>query len=223
MKAALAYLRRPMVVGEFMDSLVDLLACEQAMPPAERVFDLNVIRHKCPPYPNLGRRKLVRQFLKNCPTAEVLVIVDDDAGFEPWQPGALAALVSPSRPVVQALYFSYDEDQGGVRPIVLKRQPDGILGTIWHYEPNALQVVDSIGTHAVAIHRSALEEWRAKHGDTWFDYGTRANGDFALEDEAFAARMQELGHTLYVHTGIHVQHWKLAPKGQQDYVVPKRQ
>ena len=220
MKAAFAYLRRAMVVGEFMDSLVDLLAYEQALPAAERVFDLRVIRHKSPPYPNLGRRKLVRKFLAECPDAEVLVIVDDDAQFEPWQPGALASLVSEARPVVQALYFSYDEAQGGVRPIVLKRKPDGSLGTIWHYEPNTMKPVDSIGTHFVAIHRTALEDWRRLRGETWFDYGTRPNGDFALEDEAFAVRMLELGHPLYVHTGIHVQHWKLGPKGQQDYVVP---
>jgi len=217
MKAALAYLCRPMVPRKFMDSLVDLGAYEATLPPADRVFDQRILRLQFPPYPAQGRRQLVREFLRLLPPdVDRLLMVDDDQRFDPWQPATLVGLLGPATPVVSGLYFAYDEDKRAVRPIILRGDHATGCKTVWRYAAGMVEV-DTVGMGFCGIWRPALEEWRAAHGDTWFDHRARANGDAMIEDAAFCARMQSLGKKLYVQTNLRIGHVKLVEVGESDY------
>jgi hypothetical protein len=222
-KAALAYLRRAMVPGKFLEAMEDFLIYEQLLPPEERVVAGRLIRKEHPPYPNTGRNKLVKVFLDTMPAdVDRLIMVDDDNVFKSWQPSAVAALVDAvHHPIVSGLYFAFDAEQWKLRPLVMRRRPDGGYEYVWRY-PEGMVEVDAIGMGFCCIHRSALEEWRASHGDTWFDFGQRPSGAFALEDESFCGRMQSIGKTIHVHTNLRIGHMKMAEIGEPRYVVPAK-
>lgn len=215
LQAALAYLHRAMVPSRFADSLVDLVACEAALPAAERLIDGRILRKFSPPYPNLGRNELVRAFLELPREVDRLVFVDDDNTWEPWQLRALCELATPERPVVSALYFAYDDQRGNPRPILLRRTPGGGMGTTWTWD-GGLMEVDVVGMGCCAIHRSVLEAQRG----CWFDYATGPGGEFLIEDRAFCERVQQLGKPIFVHTGIESGHCKLATIGSRQYRLP---
>lgn len=231
MKAAVYYLRRPMGPTGFGEAclalaVADLLPTKQH-PQGRRVIEDRWTSLNWPPYPNTGRNKLVAHFLDQLPVPpDIFCSLDDDMDFEPWQFYALCELIHPlDRPIVSGLYFAHNgEERGRARPLILRRDPgappEAKPKTVWRYRPDSLEASDTVGMGFCAIHRRVLEQWRAAHGDTWFDYtgtGAASPGGFGIEDSAFCARMRSLGHPIYVHTGLKVGHLKVKRIGAADH------
>jgi hypothetical protein len=206
MKAAIGYIHPPFVVARFMRSVLELLAADAGV---EKVFENRVIAVPSSPYLNLGRNQVAAAFLDRYPPeVEILLSLDTDQSFRPSQARRLIALVNDRRPLVSGLYYAQTENLR--YPIVLRRSQinDG-FDIVGDFAENSLEEVDLVGMGFCAIHRSLLEQWRIAHGDTWFDFGKRPSGKFMAEDEAFCREVQQLGHKIYVHTGLVVGHYKL--------------
>jgi hypothetical protein len=220
-KAAICYLRRSIGPTGFGESIRDFAVADflpsKRHPQGRRLVEDRWVSLQWPPYPNTGRTHLTRHCLDKIPAAEIIFSLDDDMEFEPWQAYAIADLIDPvKRPIISALYFAHNgEERGKARPLIA-READG--GTIWDYRPDTLELSDVVGMGFCAIHVSALKEWRALHGDTWFDYqGTGLVEGFQIEDTCFCSRMRSLGKPIYVHTGVEVGHLKTKRIGAEDY------
>jgi hypothetical protein len=213
MKIAILYLCRPYIVKEFSDAMEDLLAVDRE---GRNLIQGRVLRQKCPPYPNLYRNQLTMEAFRRWPDLKLVVWLDDDESFTPEDFYKLVDLVDyDTRPIVSGLYFAVGHD-GKVRPLVASRRPDGEgFATIWQYPRNALVQVGNVGMGFCAIHARCLVQWAEKHGPTWFDYSRTPKGRFMIEESSFSVRMGDAGHTLWVHTGIIVKHWKTIPIDQR--------
>ena len=223
MKAAVLYMRRAMGPTKFGDCVRDL-AVADFMPTKKHPQGPRMIENRwqslCDMYVNLGRNALVRHFLDSL-KADLFFSLDDDSDFLPWQFYETVSHVDPVlRPIVSGLYFAHNgEERARARPLVLRKNEAGKMKTIWNYRPNTLEPVDSVGMGFCAIHRRVLEEWRAKHGDTWFNFtGTGLSDGFRIEDASFAQRMQSIGAKSFVHTGVTVGHLKIKVVGEADYL-----
>ena len=166
-----------------------------------------VLGHGVPPYLNLGRNAVIKQFLDEYPRdVRALLSLDSDNTFKPEQAYEVLSHLSPERPVVSGLYFAWNAEKFMPRPLIIQNGK-----TLWDYPENSLEWSDSCGMGFCAIHRDWLEEWRAKHGDTWFDFrgtGKSSPGGFAIEDRAFCERVWQTGRKVHVHTGILIGHDK---------------
>lgn len=215
MKAVVCYLRRSLGPTGFGESVRDLAVYD--FMSGRRMIEDRWVPLQWPPYPNTGRARLIRHCLDRLPEAEIIFSLDDDQEFEPWQFYAIAdAVDAERRPIVSGLYFAHNgEEMGRPRPLIA-RAADG--GTIWDYRPGQLEPSDVVGMGFCAMHRTALLDWRAAHGDTWFDYtGTGLADGFRLEDSSFCTRMRSIGKGIFVHTGVEIGHLKVKRIGAHDY------
>lgn len=157
-------------------------------------------------------------------TADWLLFVDADAGFEPDVAERLMEAADPvERPVVGALAF-----------MVSKRRPDGKGGFVWNPAPtlykwghvspdgskkdgffpiydyldNTVMRVAATGCHTLLIHRTVLEKLRAAEGsDDWFSRRVLFSDQGLMgEDFSFCARLARLQIPLHVHTGVKTTH-----------------
>jgi hypothetical protein len=222
MQAAICYLRRSVGPTKFGRCCLALCIEDHA---GRRLFEERWFDLAWPPYPNTGRNELMRQMQEQLPPeVEIFVWLDDDMAFEPHEVYAIVDCVDPvERPIVSALYYSRNEEERGrARPVILRRNAQGIMRAVWEYVPGELVPVDAVGMGLCAIHRSKLNEWQAAHGATWFDYmgtGKESPGGFSLEDSAFSKRMQGLGASLWVHTGVKPRHLKTVEIGETQYLA----
>lgn len=225
MKVVVCYLRRSMGPTGFGESIRNLAVADfmpsKAHPQGRRLIEDRWVPLLWPPYPNTGRTHLMRHCLDQVPEAEIIFSLDDDMEFEPWQFYAVVDLIDPVKsPIVSGLYFAHNGDERGkARPLIARAADDG---TIWDYQPDALEPSDIVGMGFCAMHRSALHDWRAKHGDTWFDYqGHGLTDGFRIEDSMFSERMRSIGKPIYVHTGLEIGHLKVKRIGAEDYRMRK--
>lgn len=205
---AAGYIRGHQVAGEFMESL---LAAQLHDQHVWNMLKGRIIPTPCPHYFNLGRNQLTAAFCDQYGNeCDVFVSLDTDHAFLPAQLWEIAALVDPvERPIVSALYHACDDNGRQVRPIILRRQPDESLKTVWDFPPNQLVECDVVGMGFCAISAPWLLRMRASIGDHWYDFEENARGDFMAEDDAFCFRMQQyLGAKIFVHTGIQIGHMK---------------
>lgn len=205
----MGYIRGHQVAGRFMESLLTTALWDIGN---WNVIQGRIIPQHCAHYLNVGRNALAKRFCNRfAAEAEVFVSLDTDHGFTPQQVMQLVAMVDPvSRPVVSGLYYACDDLGEQVRPVVLRRKPDGSLETFWDYQPNDMLEVDVVGMGFCAIHRDVLLKMREFAGDRWYDFDETEHGDFMPEDNAFCQRVTDyLGHKIYVHTGIEVSHVKV--------------
>lgn len=214
---AIGYIHRPEVTGNFNVSLLSLVAADLTL--EKPVFAARVLDHLAPPYLNLARNALIAHLLEAFPAeqAQVFLLLDADHKFRADQAHQLVRLVHDvERPVVSALYFSWDPDKYLAKPVLLKEGK-----TIWNYPASDLVEVDSCGMGFTAISRKWCEDWKAAHGPTWFDFrGTGAAGaGFAIEDRAFCERVRSTGGKIYVHTGIKIGHDKLVEVNETLYAA----
>jgi len=222
MKAAICYLRRSSGPTKFGRCCLALAIADFS---GRRLFEERWFDLGWPPYPNTGRNELWRQMQQALPPeVEVFVWLDDDMAYEPHEVYALVDCVDPhERPVVSALYFSRNEEERGrARPVILRRNEQGIMRAVWEYPPGELLEVDAVGMGLCAIHRRLVNQWQATHGDTWFDYigtGKHSPGGFSLEDSAWSKRVQEMGGRLWLHTGIRPRHLKTVEIGETQYLA----
>lgn len=118
-KAAIAYIHRPEVTAGFNVSLVQLVAADLLLPAP--VFEARILDHGAPPYLNLARNAVVKQFLDEFPAEiEILFFLDSDQRWESENAYQIVNLIDPiERPVVCALYFAWDAQKYMPRPLVL--------------------------------------------------------------------------------------------------------
>jgi hypothetical protein len=175
-----------------------------------------------------GRNKLA-SIICDQSEAEWLFMVDSDMGFGEDTVDALIAVADPvDRPVVGALYFTLGDD--GPAPFYGRRfwctpaiyrwrnnephQPD--LVPHYSYTRNDVTRCDATGAGCLLIHRSVLEQMRAKFGDEWFDPIKISDKTYG-EDLSFCFRLLLLGVPLFVHTGIKTTHDKGGVFLDEDY------
>lgn len=213
-KAAIAYLHSPQVTAGFHSSLMQLVAADLVQPAP--VFGARVLGHGAPPYLNLGRNAVIKQFLDEYPRdVRALLSLDSDNTFTPDQAYELLSHLSPERPVVSGLYFAWNAEKFMPRPILQQYGK-----TLCDYPENSLEWSDHCGMGFCALDRGWLEDWRAAHGDTWFDFrgtGKTSTGGFAIEDRAFCERVWQTGKKVFVHTGIKIGHEKQVNVGEKLY------
>lgn len=164
--------------------------------------------------------------------AEWLLWCDTDMGFEPDLLERLLAAADPvEAPVVGALCFA-----------MMETGPDGFNGQRFRIVPTMYMlgttaeghgsfcfygpypsdtVVQVAGTGAacVLIHRSALEQIRARWGDVWFDQVADSRNSVVGEDLSFCLRLQALNVPIFVHTGVQTSHHRQVWITETDYEV----
>jgi len=218
---ALGYIRGNEVTSRFMESLLSVLFLDKHY--GSRI-DNRVFAAPCSHYLNLGRNALIRQFLADPESGEVIVLIDTDQTFMPGQVHLLADCVDElDRPIVSGLYYAADDLGRHVRPVLGDIDSQGKARTAWgkaELTP-CLVEVDEVGMGFCAIHRSVFLEMREHIGEHWFDFDEREDGEFMLEDAAFCRRAKlHLGKKISVHTGIKVGHIK--PIEVREWHVTKR-
>ena len=168
--------------------------------------------------PNLStaRNQVTRQFLDE-QTAPWLFLADSDMWFEADTVDRLIAAADPvERPVVGALCYSQNNDNGGGEPYAtmyeLTQGPEGELAFVRYakWPEDTLVQVAATGAAALLVHRGVLERVEKAAGDRaapWFREsvtGTALMG----EDLTFCLRCAATGIPVHVHTGVRVGHMK---------------
>jgi hypothetical protein len=179
-----------------------------------------------------GRNLAVAHFLDNTPH-EWLFWVDTDMGFEPTALDRLMEAADPdTRPVVGGLCFAAKLAAGDgyngfrLRPLPtifgLAKDTEGHIGFVNRsvYPRDSLVQVAGTGSAFILIHRTVLEDIRAKHGDEWYSPISYENGKPISEDLSFCWRVGDLGKPMFVHTGVKTTHHKAVWVGEDDYAMP---
>ncbi len=166
-----------------------------------------------------GRNEIVTQFL-DATECEWLFMVDSDMGFAADTVDRLVNAADPKdRPVVGGLCFGLRREKPGefygqkyvVVPTCYEYvDTDAEVGfrSIIDYPRDTLFPVGGTGAACLMIHRSALEDLRAKFGDKWFDHITHPGGTTFSEDLSFCIRLAAADIPLYVDTSIRTTHDK---------------
>lgn len=172
------------------------------------------------------------KYLLDESTAEWLLFIDSDMGFQPDALELLLAAADPQeRPVIGALCFGLRKDakdglggwEGVAFPTIFdwKQIPDQPRpGFVQRYDfpMNTVTQVAATGAAFLLIHRSALEAVRQVAGDTWFERAkTHPEDDLMGEDISFCARLGHLGIPVFVHTGVETNHLKTIHITQKYY------
>lgn len=157
-----------------------------------------------------------------------LWMTDNDMGFAPDTLSRLADTADPvERPVVAAWYLTLIETgSDGMGGWKTRQQPamyrwgrirsTGGMGFVDYPDPpaNELVQVEGAGTGCMLIHRSVLEKIRADSGDEWFTCMRYEDGRRITEDLSFCVRLNKIGMSPWVHTGIKATHHNLMWLGQ---------
>lgn len=180
-----------------------------------------------------GRNLAVKHFLDET-THEWLFWVDTDMGFQSDSLDRLmVAADSAERPVVAGLCFAFKQMQpdgyGGFRmaplPTLfsLARDKAGVIGFVNRtvYPENSLVQVAGTGSAFILIHRSVLEDVRAKHGDEWYSLISYEDGRSMSEDLSFCWRVGDVARPVLVHTGVKTTHHKMLWVSDLDYQQPE--
>jgi hypothetical protein len=170
-----------------------------------------------------GRNEIVAAMLDKS-KAEWLWMVDSDMGFAPPTPYELVASAeSAGAKVMGALCFAHKSDGTsdlGARryrpcPTLYRFAVDDETGfsgllPMFDYPRDEVVEVDATGMACVVIHRSVLEQIRAKWGDVWFSQIPKPENNDALfgEDVSFCLRCGLLDVPLFVDTAVKTTHDK---------------
>lgn len=167
-----------------------------------------------------SRNQAVRKFL-SVSTADWLVFIDADMGFEPDAVDRIIDAAHPTdRPMVGGLCFGQRKEGAGpgnsrvyvpVPTLYRWYDVDDTCGFAPDYEYPTDQLVEVDGTGAAffCVHRTVLEGLATKFPEPrpWFDE-TIYKGQVFGEDLTFCRRVQESGHSIHVHTGVSISHRK---------------
>jgi hypothetical protein len=232
---ALGYLHSSRVSHSWHQSLMNTLAYDKSV-------GLNLIGEmpfavSCSGPNSLveGRNMAVANFLDKT-EAEWFFFVDTDMGFEADALERLVLAADPlRRPVVGGLCFAMkhmgSDGRGGfkVMPVptlfmFAKNEEQGVgFANRFIYPPDTLVQVAGTGGAFLLLHRSVLENMRAKYGDVWFNFVQYGDGAQVSEDLSFCWRLAEMQVPVFVHTGIKVTHHKELWLSEDDYSQPSRE
>jgi GT2 family glycosyltransferase len=206
--AVIGYVHGGTVRAEFCASL--LAACMEGATPVPQVLAVGS-------GPNIShaRNVVCRQFLEQ-DAADWLFMCDTDMWFPADTVSRLVAAADPAeRPVVGALCFSQNTDNGGGEPYPTMyelTERDGDLAFIRYkrWPEDAVMRVSGTGAAALLIHRRALEAVEKRAGDVVAPWFRESQTKTALmgEDLTFCLRCAAAGVPVHVHTGVRVGHMK---------------
>jgi hypothetical protein len=207
--AVIGYVHGGTVRAEFCASL--LAVCMEGGTPVTQVLAVSS-------GPNIShaRNVVCRQFLEQ-DAADWLFMCDTDMWFPADTVSRLTAAADPvERPVLGALCFSQNTDNGGGEPYPtmyeLTERPDGDLAFVRyrHWPEDAVMRVAGTGAAALLIHRRALEAAGKRAADLAAPWFRESQTKTALmgEDLTFCLRCAAAGIPVHVHTGVKVGHMK---------------
>ena len=167
--------------------------------------------------PNIStaRNMVARSFLEEH-AAAWLLMCDTDMWFPADTADRLIAAADPlERPVVGALCFSQNTDNGGGEPYSTMYEPverDGQLAFVRYrqWPEDTVVPVGATGAACLLVHRRALEAVRETTGDVaapWFRESA-VGGALIGEDLTFCLRLAKAGIPVHVHTGVRAGHMK---------------
>jgi hypothetical protein len=224
-----AYLHPNVVSHSFSDSLMRLVAYDLAN-EGRVIRSGGPVMFRCGPGGLVeARNDVVRHFL-DATECDWLWLVDSDMGFAPDTVDRLVEAADPKeRPVVGGLCFGLRETgpdgmQGwNTQPFPTiydwARKPDGEFG--FHirreYPVGALVRAAGTGAACLLIHRSVLQKIRQESGDVWFERVLYASGKKVAEDLSFCYRVNTVGASVHVHTGVKTTHHKAVWVSELDY------
>lgn len=180
-----------------------------------------------------GRNKVAAAFLDET-DIDWLFWVDSDMGFAPDTVDRLVAAAHPTeRPVVGGLCFaamttgqaSFHGVRYGTCPTIydfVEKPDENKVGFTARLVYPADQIVQVAGTGSacVLIHRTVLEDVRAKYGDNWYTPITHPVGPTTFsEDLSFCVRVAAVDRSCWVHTGIKTSHDKGFAFLDEEYFV----
>jgi hypothetical protein len=208
-RAVIGYVHGGAVRAEFCASL--LAVCMEGATPVTQVLAVGS-------GPNIShaRNVVCRQFLEQ-DEADWLFMCDTDMWFPADTLDRLLAAADPvERPVLGALCFSQNTDNGGGEPYPtmyeLTAAANGDLAFIRYkrWPEDAVMQVAGTGAAALLIHRRALEAVEKRAGDVAAPWFRESQTKTALmgEDLTFCLRCAAAGIPVHVHTGVRAGHMK---------------
>ena len=167
--------------------------------------------------PNIStaRNMVARSFLED-QAAPWLFMADTDMWFPADMIDRLAAAADPElRPVVGALCFSQNTDDGGGEPYSTMyelAERDGEICFVRYkkWPDDAVVQVAATGAACLLVHRDALLAAEKRAGDRaapWFRESV-AGASLIGEDLTFCLRLAAAGIPVHVHTGVRAGHMK---------------
>ena len=175
-----------------------------------------------------GRNQLAQALLDS--SAQWLLMVDADMGFEPVALDQMLALADPvERPIIGGLCFAqreaFDDGFNGFRcvprPTIFDwvQHDDGHwrFTGLAHFPVNSLVKSAATGGALVLLHRSVFQRILEDQGPVWFDRVRGTDGSLLGEDISFFVRCQALEIPLFIHTGIRTTHLKQLWLGENDF------
>lgn len=168
-----------------------------------------------------GRNECVKAFLDGHPTAELLIFIDSDMGWDPDAVEFLAQTMDATGlPILGGLCFGAKAlpcQPGQQRGHELDVFPTlyawderrGGFDTKYDYPPDEIVEVGATGAAFLMIHRRVLETILTSEGPEWFT-PVRIDGKpkpFG-EDLSFCMRARNHGFPTHVHTGVKTSHHK---------------
>ncbi len=207
-KVAIVNLNPGEVRVEFLQSLLDTIIGDVN---SRRL--LSYIRPvMAGPLLDIYRNRAVEWFLKEC-TAEWMLFIDSDIIWTLEDFYHLIDSADPSdRPVVAGTYLMILPE--GMRPSIFHRNASHTM-TPWPADDklpiDTLIEVDGTGAGFLLMHRSLLQAMLQVYGAPmpWFANEV-INGVVNGEDFTFCSRVQQMGCKVYVHTGVQLNHTKMA-------------
>lgn len=162
-------------------------------------------------YVSQNRNAIVKDFLKNG-NEEWLMQIDTDIEFgsDLIEKFLFVALQDPKMRIIAA----------NVRLGAHKHAGYQRLGNVWapmqEMPMGPLVPVDAAATACIMIHRTVLEEMKAKLGPVWFDHqyiqGTEDDGSVKSieggEDLLFCERARKMGIQTWLLRGLKLRHYK---------------
>jgi hypothetical protein len=208
-QVVIGYVHPGTVRAEFCASL--LAVCMEGATPVAQVLAVGS-------GPNIShaRNTVCRQFLEQ-DRADWLFMCDTDMWFERDMIDRLTAAADPAaRPVLGALCFSQNTDNGGGEPYPtmyeLTERPGGDLAFVRYkrWPEDTVMRVAGTGAAALLIHRRALEAVEKRAADPAAPWFRESQTKTALmgEDLTFCLRCAAAGIPVHVHTGVRAGHMK---------------
>lgn len=169
-----------------------------------------------------NREAIVEGFLnyrtvnKFCFDPQWLVMLDTDIEFEPEVIYGLLEAADPiERPMVTALYFT-NISNNFTACWMSKNTDDNDYRTYVQVNPG-LNRINACGLGCCIVHRSVLEKIKAKYENnsafTWFGRErvqlVKSGWTRLGEDVTFCARAEAVGATIWGHSDLRVNHWKV--------------
>lgn len=207
-RVVIAYIHPGETSAYFTQSLMNLLMFDQAT--SRRV--VGCLNEWSSANVSSSRNSLTQQFLDNY-DAEWLLWIDADMAFEHNSLDRLLQSANKdTHPIVGGLCFG--ATMGRLFPTIyqMAKNADAAITTVRvnDYPQDSLVPCAATGSAFVLIHRTVLEDMRAKNFNAAFPWyqETELAGQPCGEDITFCLRAGIVGHAVHVDTGLLIGHHK---------------